>query len=190
MSFWRARLFTSIVAIGMGLAWVTATQHCLLSAVKADTLGPACHCSDHCQGSGGQDNGRMLSCCQGLLSQALELAQSKIKFTPVVFRSQLTALDRLIDYEPPPAIGVDSEYDTGPPQRKLLSRNGLEAFSASKRSSCVRLKIVLVLVLEGLSTPRRCFNTQRIIRSRPCHFSVYKCVLPGRTRLTAEYLTP
>jgi hypothetical protein len=115
MSFWRARLFTSIVAIAVGLAWVTATQHCLLKVVKADTVGPTCHCSDHGQGSGGQENGRMLGCCQGLLSQALELAQSKIKFTPIVFRSQLPGLDRLIDYEPPPATGVDGEDDNGPP---------------------------------------------------------------------------
>ena len=120
MSLWRARLFTSIVAIGVGLAWVTATQHCLLRVVKADTVGPTCHCSDHCQGSGGQENGRMLGCCQGLLSQALELAQSKIKFTPIVFKSQLTGLDRLIDYEPPPATGVDGEDDTGPPRENCF----------------------------------------------------------------------
>jgi hypothetical protein len=120
MSFWRARLFTSIVAIGVGLGWVTATQHCLLSVVKADTIGPTCHCSDHCPGSGSQENGRMLACCQGLLSQALELVQSKIKYTPVVFRSKLTALDRLIDYEPPPAIGVDGKYDTGPPRENCF----------------------------------------------------------------------
>jgi hypothetical protein len=117
MSFKSARFFTSTVAILAALAWFTATHHCLLGVIS-DTQSPAasaCHCQDHCQDSGSQGKGRMLACCQGLLSAVPELAQSKVKFSPIALGFQLAGVDRVIHFEALQTPDVDREYDTGPP---------------------------------------------------------------------------
>ncbi|MFY9986815.1 MAG: hypothetical protein WAM44_06195 [Chthoniobacterales bacterium] len=79
----------------------------------------ACHCSEHRHGAGAQENGQstMLACCQGLLSPALELAQSKVKFTAVLLGYQLAPLDQIVDFAASQTGSICTEYDTGPPPK-------------------------------------------------------------------------
>jgi hypothetical protein len=122
MSFKSARLFTPAVAILATLAWFTATHHCLLGLVR-DAQGPAasaCHCPNHCQDSSGHEQGKMLACCQGLLSAAPEFAQSKIRFTPIALGFQLTGVDRFVHFGAPQNADVTAAYDTGPPRENCF----------------------------------------------------------------------
>jgi hypothetical protein len=123
MSFRRARWFNSAVAIVAALAWFTATHHCLLGVMNEGqgTVASACGCSDHCKGSG-QNNqpSLMLACCQGLLSPALELAQANVKFSPVLLGLQLTAVAQLGNPEAFETVSVGTEYDTGPPRENCF----------------------------------------------------------------------
>ena len=120
MSFWRARLLSSTVAILAALAWFTSTNHCLLGVAKdgQGTAGSACHCSEHGKASGGQPSSPslMLTCCQGLLSAALELAQTKVKFSPLLLWFQLAAVGHLVAFESRQFANSSAEYDTGPPK--------------------------------------------------------------------------
>ena len=124
MSFWRARLLSSTVAIVAALAWFTSTNHCLLGVLNdgQGTASSACHCSEHCKASGGQPNSPslMLTCCQGLLSPALELAQTKVKFCPLLLRFQLAAVGRLAAFEPRQFVNLSAEYETGPPKENCF----------------------------------------------------------------------
>lgn len=119
MSFRRARWFNSAVAIVAALAWFTATHHCLLGVMNDSQMAvaSACHCPAHCKNSG-QDGGPspMLACCQGLLSPALELAQTKVKFSPILLGLQFTVIDRLVALEALEPANAWTEYDTGPPR--------------------------------------------------------------------------
>jgi hypothetical protein len=121
MRFWRARFLNSMVAVVAALAWFTSTHHCLLRVLTATqgTAASACHCSEHCHGAGAQQNGQstMLACCQGLLSPALELAQSKVKFTAVLLGYQLAFLDQIVDFAASQTGSICTEYDTGPPPK-------------------------------------------------------------------------
>ena len=128
MSFKPARFFTSTVAILAALAWFTATHHCLLGLVR-DAQSPAasaCHCQNHCQGPSGQEKGRMLACCQGLLSAAPEFAQGKVKFTPIALGFQLAGLDRIVHFGALQTADVDTEYDTGPPRENCFLQTVLK----------------------------------------------------------------
>ena len=121
MSFWRARMLSSIVAIVVALAWFTSTNHCLLGLVNdgQGTVASACHC---CKAAGSQHNGsaQMLSCCQGLLSSASELAQTNVKFSPVLLLFQLAASDQLFVSESLQIANPGAEYDTGPPKENCF----------------------------------------------------------------------
>ena len=122
MLFKPARFLTSTVAILAALAWFTATHHCLLGVIR-DAQSPAasaCHCQDHCQDSGGQGKGQMLACCQGLLSAASELAQSKVKFTLIPSGFQLTGIGRVAHSAALQPADVDMEEDTGPPRENCF----------------------------------------------------------------------
>lgn len=124
MSFWRARLLSSTVAILATLAWLTSTNHCLLEVVDMDqnAASSPCHCSEQGKASGGQSNSPtlMLSCCQGLLSSALELAQTKVKFCPLLLGFQLAALGQFVALELTQFANLSSEYDTGPPKENCF----------------------------------------------------------------------
>ena len=123
MSFRHARFLNSAVAIVAALAWFTATHHCLLEVMSEGQrmAASACHCPDHSKGSG-QNNrpSPMLACCQGLLSPALELAQAKVKFSPILLGLQLTAIDRLVALEALEPANAWTEYDTGPPRENCF----------------------------------------------------------------------
>ena len=123
MSFKPARFFTSMVAILAAFAWFTATHHCLLGVVS-DAQNPAvsaCHCPNHCQNSSGQEQGRMLACCQGLLSVAPEFAQHKVKFTPIALGFQLTGVvERVVHFGALQTADVDAEFDTSPPRENCF----------------------------------------------------------------------
>ncbi len=122
MPFKPTRLFTLTVAILATLAWFIATHHCLLGLL-GDAQSPAasaCHCQDHSQDSGGQEQGRMLACCQGLLSAAPEFVQSKVKFTPIELGFELTGVDRVVHFGALHAAEIDGEYDTGPPRENCF----------------------------------------------------------------------
>jgi hypothetical protein len=62
----------------------------------------------------------MLACCQGLLSQALELGQAKIKFSPIPLGLQLTAVDQRGTLEALQTAYVGTEYETGPPRENCF----------------------------------------------------------------------
>jgi hypothetical protein len=122
MSFKPARFFSSAVAVLAALAWFTATHHCLLGLAR-DAQGraaSACHCSNHCQDSSGHEPGRMLACCQGLLSVAPDFAQGKIKFTPIALGFQLTGVDRVVHFGALQNADVIAAYDTGPPRENCF----------------------------------------------------------------------
>jgi hypothetical protein len=123
MLFGRARFLNSTVAIVAALAWFTATHHCLFGAMndRQRTVASACHCSD--QGKGSDQNNHhslMLACCQGLLSPALELAQAKVKFSPILLGLQLTTIDPLFALEALRTANAGPEYDTGPPRENCF----------------------------------------------------------------------
>ena len=124
MSFWRARLLSSTVAILAALAWFTSTNHCLLGVVNAgqSTAGSACHCAEHCKTSGAQSQGAsaMLSCCQGLLSPGVELTQAKLKVSLIFLGFQPAFLDRLTRFEALLIPNLSAEYDTGPPKENCF----------------------------------------------------------------------
>ena len=129
MSFRHARFFNAAVAMVAALAWFTATSHCLLRVVNhgQSTVASVCHCSDHCKGSD-QNNSPslMLSCCQGLLSPALELAQAKLKFSPILLGLQLTALHRRVTLEAAQTPSASAVYDTGPPRENSFLQTVLK----------------------------------------------------------------
>ena len=57
----------------------------------------------------------MLACCQGLQSSNVEVAKTKIAFSPVLVAIQLFAIGNLILPEAPKSILPGTEYNTGPP---------------------------------------------------------------------------
>jgi hypothetical protein len=128
MWFSRASLFSSMIAIAAVLAWLPATNHCLLGAMNAaqSPVAPACHCSDHCRDSGGQAKGQMLACCQGLLSTAPQLAQVKANITPSVVGTQPTIIDLLVDFEAKQIASAGTACDTGPPRENCFVRTVLK----------------------------------------------------------------
>jgi len=89
----HARLIKLAVAAVAVLAWLTASNHCLLGVV-GHLAGqvPACHCQDHSQTTGHPGNGTMLACCQGLQSTNSEFAELLVTFHPVLTAIQLFAL--------------------------------------------------------------------------------------------------
>ena len=129
MSFRHARFFNAAVAMVAALAWFTATSHCLLRVVNhgQSTVASVCHCSDHCKGPD-QNSSRslMLSCCQGLLSPASELAQAKVKFSPIPLGLQLTALHRRVTLEAAQTPSASAVYDTGPPRENSFLQTVLK----------------------------------------------------------------
>jgi hypothetical protein len=128
MWFSRASLFSSVIAIAAVLAWLTATNHCLLGAMNAahTAAASACHCSDHCRDSGSQAKGKMLACCQGLLSTAPQLAQGKANITPSVVGTQLAIIDLLVDFEAKQISNAGTVRDTGPPRENCFVRTVLK----------------------------------------------------------------
>jgi hypothetical protein len=119
MWFGQARLFNATVAIVAVLAWVAGTHHCLLGLMTQpqSTAVSACHCSESSKGSGACNDrpSRMLACCQGLLSPNSELAQAKVKFSPVLVGSRLPAVGHLVPAQALQSTVPSTEYDTGPP---------------------------------------------------------------------------
>jgi hypothetical protein len=119
MWFGQARLFRATVAIVAVLAWFAGTQHCLLGLMTQpqSTAVSACHCSEPSKGSSPCNDGpsRMLACCQGLLSPNSELAQAKVKFSPILVGFQLLAVSHLVPVQAPQCTVLSMEYDTGPP---------------------------------------------------------------------------
>jgi hypothetical protein len=101
------------------LAWFAGTHHCSLGLMTQphSTAVSACHCSGPSKGSGACNDGpsRMLACCQGLLSPNSELAQAKVKFSPVLVGSQLPPVGHLVPAQAPQSTVLSAEYDTGPP---------------------------------------------------------------------------
>lgn len=118
MWLWQARLLKATVIIVTTLAWLTGTNHCLLGSAFEGAPASTCHCSDHGKAPGTQSQAAsvMLACCQGLLSPSLELAQTKVKFSPVPLRFQLIAVDRLVRFETLLRFGLGTHYETGPPR--------------------------------------------------------------------------
>jgi hypothetical protein len=57
----------------------------------------------------------MLACCQELLSPNSELAQAKVKLSPVLVGSRLPAVGHLVPAQAPQSTVPSTEYDTGPP---------------------------------------------------------------------------
>jgi hypothetical protein len=113
----QARLLKATVIILTTIAWLAGTNHCLLGSAFEGAPTVTCHCSDHGKASGTQSQtaSGMLACCQGLLSPGLELAQTKVKSSPVRLRFQLIALDRLVRFETLLRFGLGAQYETGPP---------------------------------------------------------------------------
>jgi hypothetical protein len=118
MWFGQARCFNATVAILAVLAWFAGTHHCLLRLMTQPQSAAvsACHCSEPSKGAGACNDipSRMLGCCQGLLSSNAELAQAKVKFSPVLVWFQLLAVDHLVPLQAPQST-LSTEYDTGPP---------------------------------------------------------------------------
>lgn len=75
------------------------------------------HCPEHPQKSGQTSHNQsgMLACCQGLQSANLEVAKTKIAFTPVLDGIRLFAVRDVFLREAPNSILLNMEYDTGPP---------------------------------------------------------------------------
>ena len=119
MWFGQARLFSATVAIVTVMAWLAGTHHCLLGLMTQphSMAVSACHCSERSKGSGACNDvpSRMLACCQGLLSPNSELAQAKVKFSPVLVGFQLLAVGHLVPAQAPQSAVLSTEYDTGPP---------------------------------------------------------------------------
>jgi hypothetical protein len=119
MWFAQARLFSATVAIVAVLAWFAGTHHCLLGLMTQPhgTAVSVCHCSEPSKGSGAcnDSTSRMLACCQGLLSLNSELAQGKVKFSPVLVGFQLLAVGHLVPVPAPQNTVLSTEYGTGPP---------------------------------------------------------------------------
>ena len=119
MWFGQARFFNATVAIVAALAWFAGTHHCLLGLMTQphSTAVSACHCSGPSKGSGACNDvpSRMLVCFQGLLSPNSELAQAKVKLSPVLVGFQLLAVSRLVLVRAPQSTVMSAEYDTGPP---------------------------------------------------------------------------
>jgi hypothetical protein len=120
-----------MVAVVAALAWFTSTHHCLLNATTAipGASASACHCSEHRHAAGGQETGQstMLACCQGLLSAALELAQSKVKFIPVLLGYQLAPIAQIVDFAPSQTASIGTEHDTGPPPKDCFVQTVLRS---------------------------------------------------------------
>jgi hypothetical protein len=116
--FGKAGFSNGTVALVAVLAWFTGTNHCLLGFVKRpqNTAVSMCHCQDHSKNSRGADHGpsAMLACCQGLQSSNVEVAKTKIAFSPVFLAIQLFPLGQLILPEAPKSILLGT-YNTGPP---------------------------------------------------------------------------
>jgi hypothetical protein len=117
--FGKAGFSNETVALVAVLAWFTGTNHCLLGFLKGpqNAAVSMCHCQDHSKKSRGAGNGpsAMLACCQGLQSSSVEVAKTKIAFSPVLAAIQLFAIGILILPETPKSILIGTEYDTGPP---------------------------------------------------------------------------
>jgi hypothetical protein len=124
MSFWRARLLSSTVAIVAALAWFTSTNHCLLGVVNdgQSTASSTCHCAEHCKTSNAQSQGpsAMLVCCQGLLSPSVELTQAKLKVSLIFLGFQPWALDWLTRFEALAIQNLSADYHTGPPKENCF----------------------------------------------------------------------
>ena len=111
----NARFIKLAVAAIAVLAWLTATNHCLLGVVNnlADHAPAACHCHDDSQTTSHPGNGTMLACCQGLQSTNSEFAKLVVTFHPV-----LTAI-RLFVLTDPVRLQAQKQIllliDTGPP---------------------------------------------------------------------------
>jgi hypothetical protein len=115
----KARIFSAMIVALAVLAWITATNHCVLGLMRQprEQAVSASHCPGHTtESDGARDGGSgMLACCQGLLSPNFEAAKAKVPF-PVLVATQLAGVDRLIlQPQDPRSVLPSTEYDTGPP---------------------------------------------------------------------------
>jgi hypothetical protein len=119
MRFGQARSLNATVAILAVLAWFAGTHHCLLGLMTQPQSGAvsACHCSEPSKGSGACNDipSRMLACCQGLLSPNSELAEAKVKFSPIPVGLRLLAVGHIVPVPAPQNTVLSTEYGTGPP---------------------------------------------------------------------------
>ena len=119
----RAKLFSAAVAVLVGLAWITGTNHCVLGLMNhpSSLAASASHCPGHSQQSGGARDGAsgMLACCQGLLSPKLEVVKASIPF-PVLVAIQVFATDRVTRPQDSGRVLYGSQYDTGPPSNRYF----------------------------------------------------------------------
>ena len=115
----RRRIFNATVVIVAVLAWFAGTNHCLLNLLDRPLkmVYPMAHCPEHSKKSGETDHGpsRMLACCQGLQSANLEVAKTKIAFSPSLVAIGFFAVGQLFLADAPKSILPKTEYDTGPP---------------------------------------------------------------------------
>jgi hypothetical protein len=125
----KARFFSATVAVVGVLAWITGTNHCLLGLMERgeNAVASASHCPGHPKESGASPDGPsgMLACCQGLLSQHLELAKGNAPFFPGLVAIQLFAVSHLTLPEAPRSILLSTECDTGPPRAGFFLRTVL-----------------------------------------------------------------
>jgi hypothetical protein len=119
MWFGQLRFFSATVAMVAALAWFTGTHHCLLGLITQPQSAAVsgCQCSESSKGSGARNDtpSRMLACCQGLLSPNSELAQAKVKFSPILLEFRLPVVGHLLPVQFPQRTVLSTEYDTGPP---------------------------------------------------------------------------
>jgi len=122
----RARFFHATVAIVALLAWFTGTHHCLLQpmATPRGRAVSCCHCSTAATApdSANQSPCRTLGCCQGLISSAVEQAQTKAHFVPLLLGSQLVTIARLLQLPWTERIAACMARDTGPPLQSCFVR--------------------------------------------------------------------
>jgi hypothetical protein len=128
----RARCWHATIVTLLTLAWLTSSHHCLLLGLAERSGFPPC-ATCHCSADGASSTApaksappSMLACCQGLLSPALDLAQSKVKFTPVLLGYQLAPIDQIVDFTPSQTASIDTEYDPGPPPKDCFVQTVLK----------------------------------------------------------------
>ena len=85
----------AVVAVAV-IAWIAATNHCLLGVTThlGNEVVSGCHCSTHAEKTSHSGSGpaSMLACCQGLQSTNSELAKLEVSYYPRLDAIQLFVL--------------------------------------------------------------------------------------------------
>lgn len=120
----KARISKAAIATLAVLAWLIASNHCLIGLVAQprQTAGAMAHCPAHCSKTDGKplSQSGMLACCQGLLSSDLDTGKEKASSGFLVFAIELFVIGLFVFPKVQKRILPNTEYDTGPPSPDFL----------------------------------------------------------------------